>query len=452
VPKSLQLVHGQSFTINGAGFGTKSRALSPLVRDVGLAAQGTVDSQWNSTASNQPTTAGGNYNLQNQPTSFQGSSYVIGSPHPYVSQFLSGCHLNLNSSTGGNNVSAGMTFTPPGYPYCIRASWYFRFDPAWSFDPLSDNNLKDMQWFDSNTYDPASGDHFYTNWPALANQLTITNITNAGQAVVTVNKVQATNPFNTVFAGTNGNLWYFSSVSGMTQINGLFGAVQSTGGSSGAWTATFNIDSSGFSAYTSGGFADHPYNNGTTKAQMGTDAYSQNGMFQGPNDANGHETAFWNDWSYPMNPSLGWIKREYEMCVTSSTGLAGGGYLNVYDNYTLVCNYAGKTDNTSDPTHRGMVMGYYARDRSATNFRYFADAYIDVSDTGVSGFCAAVFVGNNQVYSSCTVREPSIATAWSDSSITFTFWKGALAGGSRGYIFVKTEAGIIVSGGSYQIA
>jgi hypothetical protein len=55
------------------------------------------------------------------------------------------------------------------------------------------------------------------------------------------------NPFSV------GDVLYFSGVSGMTQINGLTGTVTAIGGSSGAWTATFNINSSAFSSWTSGG-------------------------------------------------------------------------------------------------------------------------------------------------------------------------------------------------------
>lgn len=87
---------------------------------------------------------------------------------------------------------------------------------------------------------------------------TITAITKAASAVVTVNTGGGSNPFvvsqQIVFAG----------VGGMTQINGLSGTVTAIGGSSGAWTATVNINSSAFSAYTSGGTAvGLPYNIGT---------------------------------------------------------------------------------------------------------------------------------------------------------------------------------------------
>jgi hypothetical protein len=77
----------------------------------------------------------------------------------------------------------------------------------------------------------------------------ITNITQAASAVVTSTDGGTANPF----AATT--YLYFAAVGGMTQINGLTGLVTATGGSVGAWTATVAINSSAFSAYTSGGTA-----------------------------------------------------------------------------------------------------------------------------------------------------------------------------------------------------
>jgi uncharacterized phage protein (TIGR02218 family) len=68
---------------------------------------------------------------------------------------------------------------------------------------------------------------------------TITAITKAASAVVTIGA-------NTYVAG---EIVSFSGVSGMTQINGLNGTVTGVG----ATTITVNINSSGFSTYTSGG-------------------------------------------------------------------------------------------------------------------------------------------------------------------------------------------------------
>lgn len=75
----------------------------------------------------------------------------------------------------------------------------------------------------------------------------VTAVTQAASGVVTFNTVSATNPFP-----VNQNI-YFTGLGGMTQLNGLVGKVTANGGSSGAWTATFNINTSAFTAYTSGG-------------------------------------------------------------------------------------------------------------------------------------------------------------------------------------------------------
>jgi hypothetical protein len=76
---------------------------------------------------------------------------------------------------------------------------------------------------------------------------TVTGISVAASAVVTVNTVAASNPY------AIGQWVSFSGVVGMSQINARTGPVTAIGGSSGAWTVTVGIDSSGFSAWTSGG-------------------------------------------------------------------------------------------------------------------------------------------------------------------------------------------------------
>jgi hypothetical protein len=81
---------------------------------------------------------------------------------------------------------------------------------------------------------------------------TITGITAAASAVVTISTVSGSNPFAVNQSAS------FAGVGGMTQINGLTGTVTAIGGSSGAWTVTVNINSSTFSAYTSGGLLSCP--------------------------------------------------------------------------------------------------------------------------------------------------------------------------------------------------
>lgn len=79
------------------------------------------------------------------------------------------------------------------------------------------------------------------------NLYTITGITRAANAVVTVNQVSAANPFIV------GQQLYFLNVLGMTQMNTQTGVVSAIGGSSGAWTATVPINSTAYTAYSSSG-------------------------------------------------------------------------------------------------------------------------------------------------------------------------------------------------------
>lgn len=77
----------------------------------------------------------------------------------------------------------------------------------------------------------------------------ITAISKAALAVVTISTVSAINPFSV------GQPVIIENAAGMTEINGVLTAlVSAIGGSSGAWTVTITINSSGFSVYTSGGY------------------------------------------------------------------------------------------------------------------------------------------------------------------------------------------------------
>lgn len=82
-------------------------------------------------------------------------------------------------------------------------------------------------------------------------QYTITGITNAVSAVVTINTVSATNPIAV------GDAVSFANVLGMLQINSATTLqacnVTAIGGVSGAWTVTIGVDTTAYAAYGSGG-------------------------------------------------------------------------------------------------------------------------------------------------------------------------------------------------------
>lgn len=95
----------------------------------------------------------------------------------------------------------------------------------------------------------------------------ITGITKATSAVVTVSAL----PTQLVI----GQLVYIEGVSGMTQINGAFYAV--TGINTGSSTITLNVNSTGFSNYTSGGslYVQSPIVPGSISITVGANTYTE---------------------------------------------------------------------------------------------------------------------------------------------------------------------------------
>lgn len=88
----------------------------------------------------------------------------------------------------------------------------------------------------------SQGTHFYIeDSKATPSALTITAITKAAQAVVSIAS----------HGRVVGDIVRLAAVTGMTEINGLEGVVMATA----AGTITLNIDSTSFTAYTSGGTA-----------------------------------------------------------------------------------------------------------------------------------------------------------------------------------------------------
>lgn len=82
---------------------------------------------------------------------------------------------------------------------------------------------------------------------------TVTALSFGSTTTVTINYVSTAHPF------AAGQVIDFSStVGGTTQIRGLRGTISSPGGSSGAWTFVVNINSSGFTTFTSGGTVSRP--------------------------------------------------------------------------------------------------------------------------------------------------------------------------------------------------
>jgi hypothetical protein len=135
------------------------------------------------------------------------------------------------------------------------------------------------------------------------------------------------------------------------------------------------------------------------------------------------------------DPALGWVKME-NIGVDINNATAGKFYF--YQNYELAvigenCDvYRNVTGNI-----KSLSIGYYWARCNSCNpvlgsndaFRYFTDVYMDVTP-------ARVVLANNANYSSATIFEPQIPTAWSNTSITCTVNLGRLPDQGTAYLFV----------------
>lgn len=137
-----------------------------------------------------------------------------------------------------------------------------------------------------------------------------------------------------------------------------------------------------------------------------------------------------------------WVKVEMEIKWSQGSD----GWAKVWDNGRLVINYTGATDKDNvdalmSGTSRTDAIGGYARSYpSATNWRYFADIYLDYS-------IARVILGNAATLSASTRREVQVPTAWSTSSISVSANLGAFADGSTAYLYVVDGSGRVNSAG-----
>lgn len=120
------LVHGETFTITGSGFGTKSVAAPMIWADGSNSVGEDFDGYW-------PSSSGSSYNLD-----YREPQRGVELPHNHVARYLCGAHYPGTDANSGYNVAAWMTIPKPPYVYM---SWYERWDPEWSMSG-SDHNQK----------------------------------------------------------------------------------------------------------------------------------------------------------------------------------------------------------------------------------------------------------------------------------------------------------------------
>lgn len=150
-------------------------------------------------------------------------------------------------------------------------------------------------------------------------------------------------------------------------------------------------------------------------------------------DANGHGA--W--WGSAVNPMAGqWSKVEVAIKVSSATD----GYVKVWENGALRVDYRGPTDRYPGSSRTIGIGGYARIYGQSSNWRYFADAYIDTT-------LARVVLANNANLSQATVIENQIPSSWSANSITATVNLGKFTSGQKAYLFVVDSGGAVNGSG-----
>lgn len=122
------VANGDSFTVTGTGFGSKSTA-APIVWDNCAHGQA-LSARWDDYA---PTLQGGGNDLAYRTSGYRG----VTAPTAHGG-FLAGCHLNDGGAFDGWNVMVAKT-VPWSEGALFYVSWYDRADPAWSLTSTNDN-------------------------------------------------------------------------------------------------------------------------------------------------------------------------------------------------------------------------------------------------------------------------------------------------------------------------
>jgi hypothetical protein len=173
-----------------------------------------------------------------------------------------------------------------------------------------------------------------------------------------------------------------------------------------------------------------------------------------------------------FNPSFGWPRLDFEMCIDTATGISGKGYVRASMNcsqYPNYLNYAERTDGAViDPTHWPGTTRYlqlsdsvFARDygpgfnnnlAAINNVWYIADAKAGLSGGSVSGHFARTVVGDAPTYAASVVTEPATPVSRANGSVSFKFQQGKFTSGQTVYAHDFNEAGQVQDAqGTYTV-
>ena len=250
----ITLIHGQAFTVNGTGFGTKAGQAAPQLYDTMIGTPGTVSSVWTpSIGGNSPlgqTPASANIQLQAAPYTAPSGS-VFPATDPFSPNIYAGTHFNFTNPF--NDVALSTEVTIPGtgtnYPIPVYMRWKIMYDPLSIIDPRSDNNRKRLYCSQTPVVSIGGNDNFiYTNQPAKNTQFfnSIRTISNANPAVVTIAAAQGTNPLSS----GGKTVYFFGMPPGWTSLNTVSALAGTLGGSNNQWTVTLpGVDTTGLPAW-----------------------------------------------------------------------------------------------------------------------------------------------------------------------------------------------------------
>jgi hypothetical protein len=141
-------------------------------------------------------------------------------------------------------------------------------------------------------------------------------------------------------------------------------------------------------------------------------------------------------WDEAVNPMAGaWSKVELEYKITPNND----GYIKLWENGALRIDYAGPTDKYIGNTRSDGIGGYVRMYGEPTNWRYFADAYLDYSRS-------RILLGNASTLAASTIREVQIPSAWGDTALTLTTNLGQFTTGTA-YLYVIDSVGAVNASG-----
>lgn len=381
-PPTGQIAHGASLTIQGTGFGTKSRGFAPLLRDYGQDGPGNVNAGYASPVSPFAPAPFANNDLMNRAIGFNPNNLAapaIGAPHPFVQCILAGCHYNGQvNNVNGCGWQAGVLLPTFTGAMVVYAHHYKRADPGWSFTPGDSDNDQNYKAEATDSIIGIGGTCTYIGPDLPSPPSSLDNTVVEKQYSLSSN---ATNPFE-----SPDRLGHTNSHQGV---------------------------------FCHSGYEYYNPNNGwiCQDMEMCLDQTT------GPSGQGYVDVWQSNQNNIVLNPiSL----NDYAGRTDGATGTTrfftfGGG------TFVRDCG-PGFTNNTG----------------AQANWDYAADLYCDATLAGIAGggtqvHVARVVATDNAVYTSSTLRSPCVIQSWSNTSITCTFWKDRFVSGQKVYFHVITE-------------